>query len=137
MARGSESQASQVGISAPLRCQLSGRVPGGRGAGCPLYPMSSARRAATAAALTATLGLAAACWVVAVRQMSGIPRYRPVYQQAVRPGAREPAVLTTVHEGSYQVSMSTTASRTQCPRSVSIPVLSEASLVGSYRLVEE
>jgi hypothetical protein len=28
--------------------------------------------AATAAALTATLGLAAACWVVAVRQMNGM-----------------------------------------------------------------
>jgi predicted metal-binding membrane protein len=32
----------------------------------------SARTAATAAALTATLGLAAACWVVAVRQMNGM-----------------------------------------------------------------
>jgi predicted metal-binding membrane protein len=34
--------------------------------------MTSARRAATAAALTATLGLAAAFWVVAVRQMDGM-----------------------------------------------------------------
>jgi predicted metal-binding membrane protein len=34
--------------------------------------MTSVRTAATAAALTATLGLAAACWVVAVRQMSGM-----------------------------------------------------------------
>jgi predicted metal-binding membrane protein len=34
--------------------------------------MTSARTAATAAALTATLGLAAASWVVAVRQMSGM-----------------------------------------------------------------
>jgi predicted metal-binding membrane protein len=34
--------------------------------------VTSARPAATAAALTVTLGLAAACWVVAVRQMSGM-----------------------------------------------------------------
>jgi predicted metal-binding membrane protein len=34
--------------------------------------MTSARRTETAAALTATLGLAAASWVVAVRQMSGM-----------------------------------------------------------------
>ena len=34
--------------------------------------MTSARTAATAAALTATLGLAAASWVVAVRQMHGM-----------------------------------------------------------------
>jgi predicted metal-binding membrane protein len=34
--------------------------------------MTSARRAPTAAALTATLGLAAASWVVAVRQMHGM-----------------------------------------------------------------
>ena len=34
--------------------------------------MTSARRAATAAALTATLGLATASWVVAVRQMNGM-----------------------------------------------------------------
>src|SRR6266487_581700 len=34
--------------------------------------MTSARTAATAAALTATLGLAAASWVVAVRQMNGM-----------------------------------------------------------------
>ena len=33
---------------------------------------TSARRAATAAALTATLGLAAASWVVALRQMNGM-----------------------------------------------------------------
>jgi predicted metal-binding membrane protein len=35
-------------------------------------PMTSARIAGTAAALTATLGLAAASWVVAVRQMNGM-----------------------------------------------------------------
>src|SRR5712691_3088628 len=34
--------------------------------------MTSARTAATAAALTATLGLGAASWVVAVRQMNGM-----------------------------------------------------------------
>src|SRR5450755_324476 len=34
--------------------------------------MTSARTAATAAALTATLGLAAASWAVAVRQMNGM-----------------------------------------------------------------
>src|SRR5229473_5631907 len=34
--------------------------------------MTRARTAATAAALTATLGLAAASWVVAVRQMNGM-----------------------------------------------------------------
>jgi hypothetical protein len=33
---------------------------------------TSARTAATAAVLTATLGLAAASWVVAVRQMNGM-----------------------------------------------------------------
>jgi hypothetical protein len=34
--------------------------------------MTNARTAATAAALTATLGLAAASWVVAVWQMNGM-----------------------------------------------------------------
>jgi hypothetical protein len=34
--------------------------------------MTNARTAATAAALTATVGLAAASWVVAVRQMNGM-----------------------------------------------------------------
>jgi predicted metal-binding membrane protein len=34
--------------------------------------MTSARRPATAAALTATLGLAAAAWIVAVQQMNGM-----------------------------------------------------------------
>jgi predicted metal-binding membrane protein len=34
--------------------------------------MAGARTAATAAALTATLGLAAACWVVAIHQMNGM-----------------------------------------------------------------
>ena len=40
--------------------------------------MTRARTAATAAALTATLGLAAASWVVAVRQMSGMDMGVPV-----------------------------------------------------------
>jgi predicted metal-binding membrane protein len=34
--------------------------------------MTSARTAATAAALAATLGIAGACWIVAVRQMDGM-----------------------------------------------------------------
>jgi hypothetical protein len=34
--------------------------------------MTTTRTAATASALTATLGLAAASWVVAVRQMNGM-----------------------------------------------------------------
>jgi predicted metal-binding membrane protein len=39
---------------------------------CGSAAMTGARTAATAAALTATLGLAAASWVVAVRQMNGM-----------------------------------------------------------------
>mgnify|MGYP003289551788 FL=1 len=38
----------------------------------PAFPREGARPAATAAALAATLGLAAAAWVVAVRQMDGM-----------------------------------------------------------------
>ncbi|HTE83582.1 MAG TPA: hypothetical protein VK821_02525, partial [Dehalococcoidia bacterium] len=34
--------------------------------------MTSGRTAVTAAAVTVTLGLAAACWVVAVRQVTGM-----------------------------------------------------------------
>jgi hypothetical protein len=41
-------------------------------AGFPLRRRDGRRTAATAAALAATLGLAAASWVVAVRQMSGM-----------------------------------------------------------------
>ena len=41
-------------------------------AGEPSAAMTDARRAAAAAALTVTLGLAAASWVVAIRQMSGM-----------------------------------------------------------------
>jgi predicted metal-binding membrane protein len=37
-----------------------------------IFAMTSARSAVTAAALTVTLGLAAASWVVAVRQMNGM-----------------------------------------------------------------
>src|SRR5437899_1389970 len=44
---------------------LSGRSSG-------VVRMTSARTAATAAALTATLGLSAASWVVALRQMNGM-----------------------------------------------------------------
>lgn len=38
----------------------------------PYAASTRARTSATAAALTATLGLAAASWVVAIRQMSGM-----------------------------------------------------------------
>jgi hypothetical protein len=38
----------------------------------PYAAITRARTSATAAALTATLGLAAASWVVAIRQMSGM-----------------------------------------------------------------
>jgi hypothetical protein len=48
------------------------RAPDGGGTVSPYAAITRARRSATAAALTATLGLAAASWVVAVRQMSGM-----------------------------------------------------------------
>jgi predicted metal-binding membrane protein len=70
--RESESQPSRVGRLAPLPSQLFDPVPDGRGAAPPSAAKTSARTARTAAALTATLGLAAACWVVAVRQMNGM-----------------------------------------------------------------
>jgi predicted metal-binding membrane protein len=49
-------------------------LPGASGAGDPALPavVTRATPAATAAALAGTLGLAAACWVVAVRQMHGM-----------------------------------------------------------------
>lgn len=49
-------------------------LPGAGGSGVPALPAVPARAtpAATAAALTGTLGLAAACWVIAVRQMHGM-----------------------------------------------------------------
>src|SRR5438309_2602665 len=71
----------------------------------------SARTAATAAALTATLGLAAASWVVAVRQMNGmamgvatqlgsfaffVPLWVSMMAAMMLPGAA-PAVLRYAH----------------------------------------
>jgi predicted metal-binding membrane protein len=73
--------------------------------------MTNARTAATATALTATLGLAAASWVVAVRQMSGmdmgiatelgsfgsfVPLWVSMMAAMMLPGA-VPAVLRHVH----------------------------------------
>ncbi len=73
--------------------------------------VTSARPAATAAALTATLGLAAACWVVAVRQMNGMDMgvatrlgsfaffvavWVPMMAAMMLPGAA-PAVLRRAH----------------------------------------
>jgi predicted metal-binding membrane protein len=73
--------------------------------------MTSTRTAATAAALTATLGLAAASWVVAVRQMNGmamgvatrlgsfasfVALWVPVMAAMMLPGAA-PAVLRRAH----------------------------------------
>ena len=55
-----------------LRYQLFDPVPDGCDAVSPPAVVASAGTAATAAVLTATLGLAAASWVVAVRQMSGM-----------------------------------------------------------------
>src|SRR5258708_13706318 len=69
------------------------------------------RTAATASALTATLGLAAVCWVVAVRQMSGmdmgiatplgsfaffVALWVPMMAAMMLPGAA-PAVLKRAH----------------------------------------
>ena len=57
-----------------MRC--SGRRPRrqpGRSAGdAPVPALTGAGPAATAAALAATLGLAAVCWVISVRQMNGM-----------------------------------------------------------------
>src|SRR5258708_29863487 len=73
--------------------------------------MTSTRTAATATALTATLGLAAVCWVVAVRQMSGmdmgiatplgsfaffVALWVPMMAAMMLPGAA-PAVLKRAH----------------------------------------
>jgi predicted metal-binding membrane protein len=72
MSNESESPASRVGTLAPLR---SGRSIRYRTEATPtsrFAVMTSAGTAAMAAALTATLGLAAASWVVAVRQMNGM-----------------------------------------------------------------
>ncbi len=73
--------------------------------------MTSARTTATAVALTATLGLAAASWIVAIRQMSGIDMgvatplgsfaffvalWVPMMAAMMLPGAA-PAVLRRAH----------------------------------------
>jgi predicted metal-binding membrane protein len=66
-----ESLAFRVGRAVSVRDQRSALVAGGRGA--PRSDaMASAPTHATAATLTATLGLAAACWVFAVREMHGM-----------------------------------------------------------------
>src|ERR1700730_3824380 len=77
--------------------------------------MTSARIAATAAALTATFGLAAACWVVTVRQMHGmdmgvatrlgsfaffVALWVPMMAAMMLPGAA-PAVLRCAHAGGH------------------------------------
>jgi hypothetical protein len=70
--RDSESQASRVRTLARLGYQLSDPPPGGRDPSPRSAAMTSAKPAATAALLTAMLGLAAASWLVAVRQMNGM-----------------------------------------------------------------
>jgi predicted metal-binding membrane protein len=51
----------------------NGALPAAGGAGVPALPVvARATPAATAAALTGTLGLAGACWVIAVWQMNGM-----------------------------------------------------------------
>ena len=80
-------------------------------------PVTSARTAATAAALTATLGLAAASWVVAVRQMNGMDMgvatrlgsfasftalWVPMMAAMMLPGAA-PAVLRRARASGYWV----------------------------------
>ena len=52
--------------------QVAGPVPDGRRTGRWSAQLTSSRAAATAAALAATLGLAAAGWVVSIRQMNGM-----------------------------------------------------------------
>ncbi len=71
----SESRSSRVGPFTSLRNQPFDQVPGGGTDATSTFrsvAMTSARTAATAAALTATLGLAAGSWVVAIRQMNGM-----------------------------------------------------------------
>src|SRR5260370_34305602 len=68
----SQSQASRVGTSRPLRCQELGLAPGRDDVGSSSAAMAGTKTATTAAGLTATLGLTAACWVVAVRPMNGM-----------------------------------------------------------------
>src|SRR3989442_11370030 len=68
----SESQASRVGTLRPLRFQQLGLAPGSDHVGSSSARMGGTKTATTAAGLTATLGLAAASWVVAVRHMNGM-----------------------------------------------------------------
>jgi predicted metal-binding membrane protein len=68
--RGSESLASQVGTLARPRYQRFDRVPDGRAA--PGFAATTRGKASGTAAALTTLGLAAACWVLAVRQMDGM-----------------------------------------------------------------
>jgi hypothetical protein len=68
----SESQASRVGTLRPLRFQRQGLVPGRDDAGSSSAGGPGATTATMAAALTATLGLAAASWVIAIREMNGM-----------------------------------------------------------------
>jgi len=78
-------------------------------------PMTSAKTAVAAAALTATLGLAAASWVVAVRQMNGMDMgvatrlgsfasftalWVPMMAAMMLPGAA-PAVLKRAHASGW------------------------------------
>src|SRR5258708_10503418 len=67
--RQSESRTSPLGPSTALRDQPFDRYRTDATQTCRFSAMTRARTAATAAALTATLCLAAASWVVAVQQM--------------------------------------------------------------------
>jgi len=67
-----ESQASRVGTPTPLRFQRLGLAPGRDDVGSSSAAMSGATTATVAAVLTATLGLAAACWILSVKQMNGM-----------------------------------------------------------------
>jgi predicted metal-binding membrane protein len=69
--RESESQASRVRTLARLGYQLSDPQPDGRDAS-PRSAVMTSPKPATATLMTATLGLAAASWLVAVRQMNGM-----------------------------------------------------------------
>ena len=73
--------------------------------------VTSAHTAATAVALTATVGLAAPSWVVAVRQMSGMDMgdatrlgtcasFVALWMTMMLPGAA-PAVLRRIHSGGH------------------------------------
>src|SRR5437763_1904944 len=70
--RQSESRPSRVGPFTSLRYQLFDRYRTDTTQTSRFSAMTTARTAATAPALTATLGRAAASWVVAVRQLNGM-----------------------------------------------------------------